>query len=111
MWPRLAAYLGVDPARVVGPDGDPQPLEQQMAAHEAAWPALAERHGLAETDISRLASWWHTDADLGRPMEVVTDMSKSREAGFLGYRRTERSFTELVDRYRADRLIPTPTRP
>ncbi len=108
LWPRLAAYLGVDPARVFGPDGEPQPLEQQMAEHEAAWPALVERHGLAEPDLARLASWWHTDADLGRPMEVVTDMSKSREAGFLGYRRTERSFTDLVDRYRAERLIPDP---
>ena len=106
MWPRLAAHLGVDPRRVVGPDGDPQPLEQQMAEHEAAWPAIAARLGLAEGDITRLASWWHTDADLGRPMEVVTDMSKSREAGFLGYRRTERSFTDLFDRYRADGLIP-----
>jgi nucleoside-diphosphate-sugar epimerase len=108
MWPRLAAYLGVDPARVVGPEGDPQPLEQQMAAYEAHWPAVAERLGLAEGDITRLASWWHTDADLGRPMEVVTDMSKSREAGFLGYRRTERSFTDLFDRYRAEGLIPGP---
>ena len=106
MWPRLAAYLGVDPERVVGPEGDPQPLEQQMAAYEAHWPAVAERLGLAEGDITRLASWWHTDADLGRPMEVVTDMSKSREAGFLGYRRTERSFTDLFDRYRAEGLIP-----
>ena len=79
-----------------------------MAEHEAAWPAIAERHGLVEPDITRLASWWHTDADLGRPMEVVTDMSKSREAGFLGYRRTEQSFTDLFDRYRAERLIPAP---
>jgi nucleoside-diphosphate-sugar epimerase len=106
MWPRLAAYLGVDPERVVGPRAEPQPFEKQMAAHEAAWPEIAARLGLVEPDISRLASWWHTDADLGRPMEVVTDMSKSREAGFLGYRRTEKAFTDLVDRYRAEGLIP-----
>ncbi|SDU92339.1 Nucleoside-diphosphate-sugar epimerase [Microlunatus sagamiharensis] len=106
MWPRLAAHLGVDPARVRGPEGDPQPFEEQLTPYEGEWAAIAERHGLAEADITRLASWWHTDADLGRPMEVVTDMSKSREAGFLGYRRTERAFTELFDRYRAERLIP-----
>jgi len=110
MWPRLAAHLGVDPARVEGPQGDPQPFEEQLTQHEAAWPAIAERLGLAEPDITRLASWWHTDADLGRPMEVVTDMSKSREAGFLGYRRTERAFTDLFARYRAERLIPEATR-
>jgi len=39
-------------------------------------------------------------------MEVVTDMGKSREAGFVGFRRTERAFTELFDRYRAARLVP-----
>ena len=33
-------------------------------------------------------------------------MSKSRLAGFTGYRRTEDSFTRLFDRLRADRLIP-----
>ena len=110
MWPRLAAYLGVDPARVEGPEGEPQPFEGRLTEHEGAWAGIAERHGLVEPDIGRLASWWHTDADLGRPMEVVTDMSKSREAGFLGYRRTERAFTDLFDRYRADRLIPAATR-
>jgi len=106
LWPRLAAHLGVDPARVEGPTATPRTFEEQMGPHEGAWAGIAERHGLVEPDVSRLASWWHTDADLGRPMEVVTDMGKSREAGFLGFRRTERSFTDLVDRYRAERLIP-----
>ncbi|RPE78493.1 MULTISPECIES: SDR family oxidoreductase [unclassified Frondihabitans] len=106
MWPRLAARLGVDPARVVGFEGEARPLEEQMREHESAWPAIAEKYDLAEADISRLASWWHTDADLGRAMEVVTDMGKSREAGFLSFKRTERAFAELFERYRAERLIP-----
>jgi nucleoside-diphosphate-sugar epimerase len=106
MWPRLAAHLGIDPARVVGFSEEARPLEQQMAQHEAAWAGIAERHGLIEPDIARVASWWHTDADLGRAMEVVTDMGKSRDAGFTGYRRTEQAFADLFARYRADRLIP-----
>jgi len=106
MWPRLAAHLGVPAERVVGFSGEPRPLEAQMAPLEAAWAGIAERHGLVERDVTRLASWWHTDADLGRPMEVVTDMTKSREAGFLSYRSTERAFAELFERYRAERIIP-----
>ncbi|MFJ3383671.1 MULTISPECIES: SDR family oxidoreductase [unclassified Curtobacterium] len=106
MWPRLAAHLGVDPARVVGYQDAPRPLEQQMAPYESAWAGIAERHGLAEPDITRVASWWHTDADLGRAMEVVTDMGKSRDAGFTGYRRTEQAFADLFARYRQDRLVP-----
>ncbi len=106
MWPRLADHLGVDPARVVGYEGTVRPLEEQMAPYESEWAGIADRHGLAERDIARLASWWHTDADLGRAMEVVTDMGKSRDAGFTAFRRTERAFAELFDRYRAERLIP-----
>ncbi|MCU1522145.1 MAG: family oxidoreductase [Arthrobacter sp.] len=103
MWPRLASYFGVEP---VGYANEPRPLEQQMRGKEGVWADIAARHGLAEPDLARVASWWHTDGDLGRNLEVVTDMSKSRLAGFTGYRRTEDSFIRLFDRYRADRLIP-----
>ena len=71
-----------------------------------AWRKIAAREQLRETDINRLASWWHTDADLGRPMEAFTDMSKSRKAGFTGYRSTLDSFTALFDRLKAENIIP-----
>lgn len=106
MWPRLADLLGVPAEQVLGFEGHVRPLEVQMAEHVHHWPAIAAEYGLIETDISRLASWWHTDADLGREMEVVTDMGKSRAAGFLSFRRTDQAFADLFDRYRADRLIP-----
>ncbi|MCR2784563.1 MULTISPECIES: SDR family oxidoreductase [unclassified Microbacterium] len=103
MWTRLAEYFGVEP---VGPDAEPQPLERQMAAAQDVWTRIAREHDLAESDLGRIASWWHTDADLGREIEVVTDISKSRLAGFGVHHRTVDSFTELFDRYRAARLIP-----
>jgi hypothetical protein len=103
MWPRLAAALDVEPA---GFSGQPQPLEQQMADAEPVWARVVAEHGLAEPDLSRVASWWHTDSDLGRDIEVVADMSRSRLLGFTGYVRTEDSFLRLFDRYRAERLIP-----
>ena len=55
---------------------------------------------------SGLASWWHTDSDLGRDAESFADMSKSREAGFLAARSTEASFAEKVTQYRAAGIIP-----
>ncbi len=106
MWPRLAEMLGVPAEQVVGFEGEARPLERQMAQLEQHWPAIAAQHDLVESDITRLASWWHTDADLGREMEVVTDMGKSRAAGFLSFRRTDQAFADLFARYRADRLIP-----
>jgi NAD dependent epimerase/dehydratase family len=61
---------------------------------------------LAETDLGRPTSAWHTDMDLGREIEVVTDMTKSRLAGFLDYQPTLNSFLDLFARWRADRIIP-----
>ena len=70
------------------------------------WRRIAERDDLAESDVTELASWWHTDSDLGRNIECLTDMTKSREAGFLGFRSTPKSYFENVERYRDARLMP-----
>ena len=79
MWPRLAAALDVEPVPF---DGEPAPLEQQMADAADVWPEIVRRHGLRDFDVDRLASWWHTDADLGRTIETFTDMGRSRRLGF-----------------------------
>lgn len=103
MWGRLAEWFGIEAAPF---DGTMRPLEQQMAGDADHWRRLAEREVLAEGDLARLASPWHTDADLGRPIEVVTDMSKSRRLGFTAYQATDDAFFDLFERLRADRLIP-----
>ncbi|MDR7038834.1 nucleoside-diphosphate-sugar epimerase [Methylobacterium sp. BE186] len=103
MWGRLADWFGIEAAPF---DGTVSPLEEQMAGDAPLWAEIAARHGLAEPDLARLASAWHTDADLGRPIEVVTDMSKSRRLGFLDYQPTDDAFFDLFARLRADRLIP-----
>lgn len=102
MWGRIAEWFELQPAPFEGP----APLEQQMANDAAVWQEIAARHHLAEPDIQRLISPWHTDADLGRPIEVVTDMSKSRRYGFLDYQSTDLAFFEVFDRLRKARLIP-----
>lgn len=103
MWGRLAQWFGIEAA---GFDGTVQPLEAQMAADALLWREIAEREGLAEPGLARLSSPWHTDADLGRPIEVVTDMSKSRRLGFAGYQPTDDAFYDLFQQLRAHRLIP-----
>jgi nucleoside-diphosphate-sugar epimerase len=103
MWARIAAWFGLTPAPF---PGEGTPLETQLADAAPIWAGIAEKHGLAEPDLGRLASAWHTDADLGRPIEVVTDMGKSRKLGFLDYQPTEDSFTDLFEKLRATRIIP-----
>ncbi|TXM71514.1 SDR family oxidoreductase [Methylobacterium sp. WL103] len=103
MWGRIAEWFGIADEPF---DGTVRPLETQMAEDGPVWAEIAARHGLAEPDLAKLASPWHTDADLGRPIEVVTDMSKSRRFGFLDYQPTDDAFFDLFARLRADRLIP-----
>jgi nucleoside-diphosphate-sugar epimerase len=103
MWGRLAEWFDLEPAPF---DGSILPLEEQMKEDAAIWRQIAEREGLVEPDLGRLASPWHTDADLGRPIEVVTDMSKSRRLGFIGYQPTDDAFFDLFAELRTDRLIP-----
>jgi len=36
-----------------------------MADAGPIWAELAHEHGLRKTELTRVASFWHTDADLG----------------------------------------------
>ena len=103
MWERLARWFGVRAAPL---EGEGVPLERQLADAAPLWAEIARKHSLAEADLNVLTSAWHTDADLGRPIEVLTDMSKSRRLGFLDYQTTEDSFVDLFAKLREARLIP-----
>ncbi|WP_378143786.1 SDR family oxidoreductase [Cnuibacter sp. UC19_7] len=103
LWPRIAERFGVEWA---GFSEEPAPLEPRMGDAAEKWRTIAAENGLVEADVSRLASWWHTDSDLGREIECFTSMDKSRRAGFLAFRTTPDSLFDKVDRYRAARIIP-----
>ncbi|MDR6101715.1 nucleoside-diphosphate-sugar epimerase [Agrobacterium larrymoorei] len=103
MWQKIADWFGIEPAPF---DGTISPLSEQMSNDAVIWRDIAKRDNLVEPDIDRLASPWHTDADLGRPIEVVTDMSKSRRLGFNEYQPTDDAFFALFASLRKNRLIP-----
>lgn len=103
LWNRIAAYFEVAPQ---GFSGDLKPLEKEMADDGKIWQEIAAKYCLKEQDINRLATAWHTDLDLSRPIEVMTDMSKSRKLGFTVYKDTEESFYDLFDQLKKENLIP-----
>ncbi len=103
MWRTVAEGLGVEPAEL--PD-EPLPLEGRMDHADEVWARLVERHGLAPFRATELASWWHTDADLGRTVETFADMGKSRSRGFLDHQDSARSFLDLFEVLRERGIIP-----
>jgi hypothetical protein len=103
MWQVVADSLGVKAADY---PGHADPLEPRMADAAPIWDNIVRRYDLAPNPVGTLASWWHTDGDLGREVETFADMSKSRRLGFLDYQDSARSFTDLFDTLRERRIIP-----
>ena len=103
MWERIAAWFGISAAPFLG---EGTPLEVQLTDAGPIWSEIARKYQLVEANLNTLISPWHTDADLGRPIEVMTDMSKSRKMGFLDYQTTDDSFYDLFIRLRESKLIP-----
>lgn len=105
LWPQLAAWFGIPAAPY---PGHATSLENVLSADASPpfWADIAARHGLRENALDRRAFPWHTDADLGRPIECVTDMSKSHTLGFTAYQTTPESFFNLFEILRAQCYIP-----
>ncbi len=76
MWQQLADFLQVEAAAY---PGHATPLQEQMRDVGPAWDTIVAKHGLQPYKVEQLASWWHTDADLGRPFEALSDMSGYRQ--------------------------------
>lgn len=103
MWGIVAEGLGVKAAEY---PGHPTPLVEQMADAGPIWDGIVEKYDLVPNPVERLASWWHSDADLGRTIETFTDMTKSRLLGFTDFQPTPASFLDLFTRLRTERTIP-----
>ena len=85
----------------------PSTRRQHARALSAALIALLGTAALRAHEIgtTRVSVLFAQDAHRYE-IEVVTDMTKSRLAGFHEYQPTLRSFLDLFARLRAERLIP-----
>jgi nucleoside-diphosphate-sugar epimerase len=103
MWRRVAEGLGVEAAEYPGATN---PLDGRMGHADDVWAKLVQRYDLQPFKASELASWWHTDADLGRQVETFADMTKSRAHGFTVHQESARSFLDLFETLRSQKVIP-----
>jgi hypothetical protein len=77
-----------------------------MAGADAEWEKIVSKYNLKPYKASEIASWWHSDADLGRQVETFADMGKSRRAGYREVQVTPDSFFDLFEQLRAEAIIP-----
>ena len=103
LWPRIADWFEVE---YEGYQDEIRPLEHEMKDLHSTWKEIAQKQDLVNDDLDQLASPWHTDLDLGRPIEVMTDMKNSRSKGFSEYQSTEDSFYRLFKKLQEERIIP-----
>ncbi len=103
LWQRLADWFGIE---AVGFEDQIKALEKEMQNDNEVWKIIAQKYQLKEENLQRLSSAWHTDLDLGRPLEVMTDMTNSRDLGFNEYQNTEKSFIDVFEKLKAERIIP-----
>ncbi|WP_428413330.1 SDR family oxidoreductase [Pararhizobium sp.] len=104
MWGKLAGHFGLDVPDYVSRQ---QSLQDLMVDAGPIWRDIAARHDLIEPDIGRLATWWHCDADFGRVVECISDMTRSRKAGFLDYQSSADTYLDLFRWLQTERIIPT----
>ena len=103
LWRQIAEYFALPAAPY---PGEARPLADSLADVGPDWDRIVQRYGLRANKVEAIAPWWHVDADLGRTQECLTDMSRSRELGFLDYQKTSTAMTRLFDRLRRERIIP-----
>lgn len=103
LWEKIAEYFEIE---FEGYENNVRPLEKEIKDDQRIWAELAEKHNLQESGLFKISSAWHTDLDLGRPIEVMTDMTKSRKLGFTSYQSTLDSFLDLFEKLKAEKIIP-----
>ena len=100
LWPKIAEYFGIEP---VGPEEPPMNLTEKMATLEHKWVEMVEEYGLQKYALADIATWWMVSSSSSREVNCLTDMTKSREMGFLKYQSTEKSIFNLFDTLRREK--------
>ena len=103
LWPKIAEYFGIEP---VGPEETPMNLTQKMTALKHKWVEMVEEYGLQKYASADISTWWMVSSSSSREVNCLTDMTKSREMGFLKYQLTEKSIFNLFDTLRREKIIP-----
>lgn len=102
LWPRFAAYFGVDYAEPIT-----FPLQAYMADKADLWQQLVQQHGLHPHTLEELAQWGFGDFIFNVEADAFFDVNKLRRAGF--HEQQLDSFTSFRNQFehlKAAKIIP-----
>jgi hypothetical protein len=81
-------------------------LTEFMADKAGLWAGLQQRHGLAATDLFRLAPWGYADTVFSRNWDNAISTVKANHCGFTEMMDSEDMMRRIFEEFRARRVIP-----
>jgi nucleoside-diphosphate-sugar epimerase len=101
MWEDVAGHFGLDVASPV-----PLILARHMADKGPLWHAIAAKHGLVEPDLARLVGWGFGDFIFRTDSDVISDVNKIFDCGFVDRMDSRLSLFGALDSLKRRRVLP-----
>lgn len=103
VWPHICSLFGMKSGGVTTIK-----TETEMPKHAGTWKSMAKKYELLEDDITKVATWWFLDAELGRDYDAYASMEKARKFGWTKKLKTEDMWDLLIDEYVSTHYVPNP---
>jgi len=101
LWPAFARYFGMQ----AGPVRNVR-LADAMQDKAGLWQQIVQRYDLRPLPFDQVALWPYADFVMTPDWDIMSDITKCRQAGFQRTVRTEDEFIRLFDVLRAERVLP-----
>ena len=101
LWPKIAHFFEMESAEV-----QTLSLAQFMADKEPLWQEIRQRYQLRNHSLAQLTNWTFADFVLGCEYDQMSDMTKARNAGWIGANDSEKMYLRLLQDLRKNHIIP-----
>lgn len=101
LWPKIARFFEMEPGRV-------QSISFQtfMSDKDDLWRTIRQKHGLAEFRLDQLVNGRFADYVFNCEYDQMSDLTKIRNAGWMGANDSEAMYVRLLKDLRDKRVIP-----
>ena len=101
LWPKIAEFFEMEQGEV-----QTLSLAQFMADKEALWEEIRNYHDLRNYTLNQLTNWAFADFVFGCEYDQMSDMTKARNAGWIGANDSEKMYLRLLRELRDHKIIP-----